>query len=207
MERIEYRTKDKSGWGNGPWQNEPDKIQWMDEATGYPCLMVRPHGSWCGYVGVPPTHPAFGKSYDDVNVSVHGGLTFASKCNEPPDRNGWEAWRRKAESRQDEAKRYPAGDAAEYLRDCAEALADYDAFVAWHEARMVCHKAEGDDVYWLGFDTSHLGDFDPKRASVMGGMSRALGYMRGVHEDVYRDQVYVQAEVENLARQLKDMAS
>lgn len=31
-----------------------------------------------GYVAVPKGHPFFGKGYDDVNVSVHGGLTFAT---------------------------------------------------------------------------------------------------------------------------------
>ncbi len=41
MEKIEYRTVDKTGWGEGPWQSEPDKRQWQDEATGLPCLIVR----------------------------------------------------------------------------------------------------------------------------------------------------------------------
>lgn len=31
-----------------------------------------------GYVAVPPEHPYFGKNYDDVDVSVHCGLTFAA---------------------------------------------------------------------------------------------------------------------------------
>lgn len=53
METIEYRTADKSQWGEGPWTAEPDKRQWRDEATGLPCLIVRgPHGAFCGYVGV-----------------------------------------------------------------------------------------------------------------------------------------------------------
>jgi hypothetical protein len=38
MDTIEYRTIDKSQWGPGPWQDEPDKKQWQDEATGLPCL-------------------------------------------------------------------------------------------------------------------------------------------------------------------------
>ncbi len=45
-------------------------------------MMLRgPGGSWCGYCGVPNTHPAYGKHYDNVDVSVHGGLTYADKCN------------------------------------------------------------------------------------------------------------------------------
>lgn len=82
MQTLEYTTCDKSGWGSGPWQNEPDKRQWRDDATGLPCLIVRgPSGALCGYVGVPADHPMHGKDYDSVPVDVHGGLTFASKCS------------------------------------------------------------------------------------------------------------------------------
>ena len=35
-----------------------------------------------GYVAVPKDHPFFGKGYDDVNIDVHGGLTFACPGNE-----------------------------------------------------------------------------------------------------------------------------
>lgn len=56
---------DKSAWGDGAWQSEPDKKQWKDPTTGLPCLIVRgSHGGWCGYVGVSPSHPAHGLSYD-----------------------------------------------------------------------------------------------------------------------------------------------
>lgn len=85
MQTKEYRTFDKSEWGSGPWDNEPDKLQWQDEATGLPCLIVRNcrvTGALCGYVGVVEGHPDFGKSYDDVEVEVHGGLTFAAFCTE-----------------------------------------------------------------------------------------------------------------------------
>lgn len=80
---IEYRTMDKSGWGHGEWQDEPDKTQWTDEATGLPCLIVRNHGgALCGYVGLPPQHPWFEKDYDDLPVEVHGGLTYADHCQQ-----------------------------------------------------------------------------------------------------------------------------
>lgn len=76
-----YSTVDKAGWGDGPWVDEPDKIQWTDEATGMACLVKRNHhGAWCGYVGVEPGHPDYGRAYDDVDVEVHGGLTYADGC-------------------------------------------------------------------------------------------------------------------------------
>lgn len=77
-------TFDTHPTGDGPWADEPDKRQWIDEATDLDCLMVR-HGSsghWCGYVGVPPGHPWHGKDYGDLDVSVHGGLTYADFCME-----------------------------------------------------------------------------------------------------------------------------
>jgi hypothetical protein len=82
---CEYSTLDKSEWGDGAWQDEPDKVQWTDEETGFPCLAVRNRlGAWCGYVGVDASHRCYEKDYDDVEVRVHGGL-FAAKCDEGPE--------------------------------------------------------------------------------------------------------------------------
>lgn len=93
METIEYRdVLDKSDWVRGPWDNEVDKKQWRDEATGLACLIVRQRrGALCGYVGVPEGHPWHGKGYDHCNqadgeyVEVHGGLTFAGACGHGDD--------------------------------------------------------------------------------------------------------------------------
>ncbi len=83
---MENITTDKSDWGDGPWQTEPDRVDF--EHAGMPCLLSRgPSGHWCGYVAVAPSHPLHGKSYDDARtaegeyIEVHGGLTYADKCN------------------------------------------------------------------------------------------------------------------------------
>lgn len=94
----------KIDWPPGPWHQEPDSKEWVDEETGLSCEIMRgPVGAWCGYVGVPKRHPAYGLDYNgpddayDINptvkwwrihvnrrfeyaiydVRVHGGLTFA----------------------------------------------------------------------------------------------------------------------------------
>lgn len=77
----------------GPWSTEPDKAQWVDEATGLDCLIVRNHGgALCGYVGLPPGHPLHGLDYDEAHeradIDVHGGLTFADRCQKG-DEDGW----------------------------------------------------------------------------------------------------------------------
>jgi hypothetical protein len=89
MRTIEYRTIDKAGWGDGPWQSEPDKKQWEHMPTHLPCLIVRgPAGALCGYVGVPNGHPAYGVDYNHVDVDVHGGLTFAARCQPSAEERG-----------------------------------------------------------------------------------------------------------------------
>jgi len=101
MQRIEYKNPviDREGWPEGPWDDEPDKIQWLDEATSLPCLIVRNRmGGLCGYVGVPPGHRFYEVGYDSVTLSdsdegydeasyppVHGGLTFADRCADGPE--------------------------------------------------------------------------------------------------------------------------
>lgn len=220
MKTIEYHTTDKLEWGNGPWDDEPDKVQWLDETTGKPCLAVRNHmGAWCGYVGVTFGHPAFGRHYDDVlptaswmryflarflarffkrdsYVEVHGGLTFADICR-PHDRQHWEEWRQYLTKIEDEAILYPHGDAAREINRSVVERDDYDAWVRRQQAERVCHipdKGDPDMVWWLGFDCAHAGDLVP-------GMRRLL---RGlIHDgDVYRTLDYVKNECRHLAQQL-----
>lgn len=67
----------------GPWHDEPDHVDFRSP-SGLPCILHRNGlGSWCGYVGVPPGHPWHGKNYDDVPCDVHGGLTYAERCQGP----------------------------------------------------------------------------------------------------------------------------
>lgn len=74
----------KELWGDGPWQTEPDRLEWRDAFSGLPCLIVRNAvGALCGYVGVPPGHPWHGKNYDDVDAQAHGGLTYSAACDGP----------------------------------------------------------------------------------------------------------------------------
>jgi len=84
MKNLTENYTDKSKQKIGEWTNEFDKEQFTDEETGYPCLIVRHNtlGHLCGYVGVDSQHPCFQKDYDSVDVNVHGGLTFADKCQD-----------------------------------------------------------------------------------------------------------------------------
>lgn len=87
MEHKTWATMDKASWGDGPWQSEPDKEQWADEATGLACLLKRNRGgALCGYVGVPAGHPWHGRDWSDLGgVDVHGGLTYSDLCQDGPE--------------------------------------------------------------------------------------------------------------------------
>ncbi len=129
------RWGDKSEWGFGPWVGEPDRVEWRIPGTmhGLVCLAVRgPNGSWCGYVGVPPGHPAHGQDYTTIesaaDLRVHGGLTFADKCQT-------------------------------------------------HEGAQVCHvpePGEPDNVWWLGFDCAHSGDYSPAQVAGVAKGTRSI---------------------------------
>lgn len=173
---------ERAGWPAGPWSDEPDKMQWIDDATGMACLAVRhPHsGHWCGYVGVEPGHMLHGKDYGAAGVftcgdtceegedgyhygctpqahlEAHGGITFADKCQHSTD-----------------------------------------------PCRGVCHIAEPgkpDELWWFGFDCAHCGDCSPRDYEL-----KKRGYPFSPVYGVYRDLGYVREQCAHLAQQLAAM--
>jgi hypothetical protein len=91
QETITVEAVDRASWPPGPWDNEGDREEWRDETTGLVCIAKRNRmGAWCGYVGVPPGHPWHGVppghpwhgiDYNDPDIDVHGGLTYANSCS------------------------------------------------------------------------------------------------------------------------------
>lgn len=64
---------------------------WMDGE--FRCLIMRGPASLCAYIGVPEGHPFYGKDYSGLNISCHGGLTFASEpCKNWPEGFWWLGW-------------------------------------------------------------------------------------------------------------------
>ena len=35
-------------------------------------------GHLCGYLGIPPAHPWYGRDYNSIDADIHGGLTYSS---------------------------------------------------------------------------------------------------------------------------------
>jgi len=154
MESKSWTWVGKSQWPRGEWDDEPDKMQWLDKDSGLPCLILRgPSGALCGYVGVAPGHHNYevehdnAKDMDGGDLDAHGGLTFSRMC--PP---------------KDEV----------HVHD-------------------ICHEADDDDRWWLGFDCAHLGDYSPKMDE---------RYRVNDRDESYRNVKYVKEECRRLAAQL-----
>lgn len=84
-----WTSIDKTTWGPGPWQTEPDKAWWIDPATTVECMIRRGGGgALCGYVAVPTSHPWYGRNFEDITAQVHGGITFASETEDTDEATG-----------------------------------------------------------------------------------------------------------------------
>lgn len=179
MQTREWRWIDHAEWGDGPWQNECDKRQWEDPATGLPCLIVRHErsGHWCAYVGVGVEHPLYGRAYSECTLfqkpcadtfcdhrlefllDVHGGITFSGPCQE--------------------------------------------------QEHGICHlpdAGEEDNLWWFGCDFAHSGDLSPGLAARLRqrGGSLAEELAACGYSEMYRTQAYAHQECQRLAEQLYD---
>lgn len=49
---------------------------------GFRCVIIGTYmGHRCGYLAIPQGHELYGKHYDDIDVEVHGGLTFSAESD------------------------------------------------------------------------------------------------------------------------------
>lgn len=127
-----FKVPDRHPGGDGPWNDEADKIGWIDERTGRQCIILRQaNGTLSGYVAVEPAHPLFGYRHDAVpgalGVSVHGGLTYAAPCEQ----------------------NLPEPVSVCHMPPKGMRSARQNVF-------------ENEDLWWFGFDTDHAYDFVPK---------------------------------------------
>lgn len=146
----------------GPWWDEPDKIQWVDEETDLDCLILRNHfGALCGYVGVPKSHPWHGDPYQDHDwsedgqntVNVHGGLTFTGSCmEEAPE--GYGVCHIPEPGRPD--------DVWWFGFDCGHAFDLSPGTLGWEIANGFLHRVDGlpedtyRDVAYVKTEVAHL---------------------------------------------------
>jgi len=186
-----WRIPDRHPRLPGPWKGEPDRLAWIDAATGYSCLILRQRsGALSGYVSVPVGHPLWGYEHDAVppslGISAHRGLNYSQYCDDSL-----------------------AGTPGAALRICHtqhEAAAvdlmrerdPLDKFTDWvaHAGRDPLAEPELEPAkmaWWFGFSTDFPGDLEP--------LEQQVNHM-GAEAPVYRDLSYVFTEVVGLAGQL-----
>lgn len=86
------RTQKERLSSSGDTMNPPDRgnvVRTESQGThaGFKWVVsIMPIGHRCGYVLLPPGHPWYNKGYDNIDVSIHGGLTFSRNVG---DGEGW----------------------------------------------------------------------------------------------------------------------
>lgn len=174
-----YHNPDRRPDGDGPWNNEADKVAWTDAETGLACIMLRQeNGTISGYVGVGPDHPLFGFNADavplGVSQAVHGGVTYGKPCE--VNRFADVPWGKPRK------ERYTVCHVSR-----VRIVQDYRTVQATE------NEFDHEDLWWLGFDTNHPGDLIP-------GKRRD-----GRKGDVYRNQAFVYENCIKLARKLASL--
>lgn len=172
-------TTEQPQWGPGPWDNEPNRIEF--EAAGLRCIMLRHmrFGHWCGYVRVGDDHPWNGMCYSDriekppadlvhrpVNMDSVGVINFFIAALEGVDLE----------------------------QQCTlSMLIDAHGGLTWAGSG----PEDGADGWWFGFDCNHCNDLSPGMEAIMSKFNFPI-----MGDRVYRDAAYVRSITESVARQL-----
>jgi hypothetical protein len=203
----------KSEWGTGPWQDEPDDVQWVDKATKLPCWIKRNMhvtGSLCGYVGVPSYHAAYKVDYDGERGDLKEG--YRKKMR------GW------MKERAHSGKPISLDD----INDMPERpptlplIGKLIRGIDVHGGLTFAAFWEGEKYWWFGFDCGHSSDLSPMMEATLAVIyaedagqelstqeAIARRRMKDLLENSYRTHEtyktypYVKEQVEHLALQLK----
>lgn len=82
VSRDDREGCNKTTWGDGPWQTEPDRVEFVH--VGVACLMMRhaEWGSWNAYAAVEPGHPWHGNERAEEECIAHGGITWCGPSDQ-----------------------------------------------------------------------------------------------------------------------------
>jgi len=161
-----------------PWLSEPNEIDFIDEDSGYPCVMRRnPMGAWCGYVGLTVKHPWFGMKYGD-KVKPPGTLERAVNQDEIGVFNIFIAM-------------FGGESVDEKGMDLALCVRCHGGITFSDQAYW---NQEDTTFWWLGFDCAHCDDYQPKLFNICPELPKF---------GVYRDEAYVRKVLKMMCADLK----
>ena len=180
---IDETFIDKSSWGPGPWQDEPDKREWVHGEFICQALRQKESGHWCGYVGVDKDHTLFGVNYDFEMLIT------------------------------DEFKNREIIEGRTSYIDiflnmgCTEGYIQLGTLIDTHCGLTYANnfpKGEWDDYWFFGFDCAHADDFAPGALPDMVILFLLID-ATDFHQGESRALGYVQREITKLAEQLEVM--
>jgi hypothetical protein len=164
-------------WGPGPWDDEPDELEWRDARTGLRCKLRRNShmGILCGYVGVPPGHSLFGWDYhDDIKL--------------------------KPEFMQGSLDEVSVFSLFTYDKEAYEnGTIPLDIALKVHGGLTWTEEEGG--LWWFGFDCGHAFDLSPG----LQALYREHNLDLPDNYETYRDVNYVKQQCTDLAFQLKQL--
>lgn len=151
---------DRSRWQRGPWDSEPDHVDWVDDTTGLRCAAWRSRssGHWCGYVEIPEGHSLHGVGVYDSSPALAAILSKRLETAVDVGTLGL-----------GELIGVMRGE----LRPCPG-----EAFTVHGGVTFSGHFDSTSD-WWIGFDCSHHRDVTPIDTSWCDGDYRSLSYVRG----------------------------
>lgn len=140
----------------GPWDDEPDELDWTDERTGYDCRIMRhpSSGHLCGYVRVPETHALHGKEYSDELTPEQEPLMAAVMEGQIGKRGAIDVFGMALGVRR-----------IGYLFDV-------------HGGLTFSGELRGKEGYWFGFDCAHCDDLSPGSRYSGGELYRDMEYVK-----------------------------
>lgn len=164
---------------NGPWTFEPDFDSWIDQETGYKCVVYRQghFGHWCGYVEIPEGHVLHGVEYSQSGIEKLEGVK--SRVLSGP-----------VEKRSPMQLVLLVGSSMNEI--------DVGSLIDVHGGVTYSGKDYWNDTptgfYW-GFDCNHYMDLAP--------LNIELDWQSP--DQTYRDIEYVKAECRSMAKQLSEI--
>lgn len=172
----------------GPWDDEPDLAEWIDEATGYTCAIFRhPEiGNLNGYVRLAEDHPLIGVPYS-VPVPPEFTQEIEGVMKQPVGKRGII-----------DVFLAAFGDERQ-----VGLLFDVHGSITFSGRHSYLSPG-----WWYGFDCGHGLDLLPGMIFLRKQIHRKHPEIGEIPErmEVYRDWAYVRAECASLAGQLASLA-
>ena len=158
--------------------HEPDYMHSC--AFGLPFYLKRNWAkTWCGYVGIPPTHPHFGMNYSNTVKYTR--------------------WRELPIGGKSPISLFLGSIEKEDDQVSLDILYDCPGGISWANDHAAGERPDG---YWyFGFDCNHYNDYSPKRAM------EELVEPWDFGDRHYRNIAYAIKGVTHLANQLSDFTS